>query len=789
MPSQHHTAQQTEMVPHTSHWGAFEAAVRDDKVVEIIPSPADQAPAQFLSSTRDALYSPLRVTRPAVRRGWLERGHRVGGAGRGQEEFVEVPWEVAFDLVADELRRVIEEHGNSAIFGGSYGWASAGRFHHAKSQLARFLNTLGGCTKQVQNYSYAAASVVLPHVLGSGAMAAGEVTTWDQIEAATDTWVAFGGIPLRTAQVESGGTATHDAGSWLRRIRDSGTHFAAITPLRDDVPAEVGATWLAPRPGTDTALMLGLAHELVVRGDADEEFLDRYCAGWPRLWAYLTGDVDGTPKTLGWAARIADVSEGELRSLVTRMASGRTLVSATWSLQRAEYGEQPFWAAVALACVLGQVGLPGGGFSFAYGNAALIGHRKAEYGSPALPMLTNEAGSFIPVARIADMLLNPGGTYDYDGQRRSYPDTRLIYWAGGNPFHHHQDLNRLVEAWRRPETVVVNEPWWTPTARMADIVLPATTTLERNDIGASTRSLDLTAMKQAIDPVGDARSDYEIFSALAERLGVGEVFTEGRDEMAWLRHIYGVGREGAAAQGTQLPSFDDFWSAGGWTAPPRMSHVPLADFRADPQGRPLATPSGRIELYSEAVADFGYADCPGHPAWLEPTEWLGSTGAQRHPFHLISNQPATRLHSQLDMGRASQASKVHGREPMRMHPADARARGLADGDVVLVHNDRGSCLVGLRLDDAVRVGVVQLSTGAWFDPVSPELEAHGNPNVLTHDRGTSRLSQGPAAQSALVQVDRYDGALPEVRTLTPPPIRPLTDLSPTTAATQSEGEV
>ena len=145
---------------------------------------------------------------------------------------------------------------------------------------------------------------------------------------------------------------------------------------------------------------------------------------------------------------------------------------------------------------------------------------------------------FIPVARIADMLLNPGSAFNYNGQAMRYPDIRLVYWAGGNPFHHHQDLNRLRAAFRRPETIIVHETAWTSSARHADIVLPATTTLERDDIGAADRDPLMIAMKKLIEPVGEARDDYDIFSEIARRLGRAEEFTENRTSKEWLCLLY-----------------------------------------------------------------------------------------------------------------------------------------------------------------------------------------------------------------------------------------------------------
>jgi biotin/methionine sulfoxide reductase len=374
-----------------------------------------------------------------------------------------------------------------------------------------------------------------------------------------------------------------------------------------------------------------------------------------------------------------------------------------------------------------------------------------------------------PVARIADMLLAPGTVIDYDGQRIALPDIRLVYWCGGNPFHHHQDLNRLARAWQRPETVIVHESWWNPIARFADIVFPAATALERNDVAAGWADSWISAMHQAVAPPPEVCTDYETLCALAERLGFLDGFAEGRSGDEWVRYFYDATRDDLGRQGVELPEYEEFWAAGRieMPTPPRRRTLDFAALRADPVAAPLPTPSGRIELASQTIAGFGYDDCPGHPAWMEPAEWLGSDLARRFPLHLISNQPSTRLHSQYDNGALSQDSKVDGREPMRLHPDDARARGIGDGDVVRVFNDRGTCLAGAVLDPNLRRSVVQLSTGAWWDPVAPgdpeALDRHGNPNVLTLDKGTSRLAQGPSAQTALVQVERFDGPVPAVQ--------------------------
>ncbi|GAA0035770.1 molybdopterin-dependent oxidoreductase [Brevibacterium metallidurans] len=791
-------------IPHSSHWGAFTAVVTDDAVTEIRPPADDAHPSPMLRDFAESVDSPLRVRRPAVRSSWLEavrarrEAHvrpsedRLGeqhldehdGPGhlgeerrthlRGSDPFVEIDWDEALDLVAGELERVRTVHGNAAIFGGSYGWASAGRFHHARTQLHRFLNAIGGHTSQVGNYSFGAAAAILPHVLGPAQFANGRLSSWDVVAEHTQLWVMFGGLAMKNTQLESGGLSAHPIPERLRETRAHGCRFVSVSPIRDDAPDVVDPEWMPIRPNTDTALMLGLAHTLLVEDLHDADFLTTHCVGWERFRDYLLGEAgdDTIVKDADWAAAITQIPAETIRALARDMAAHRTMISVAWSLQRADHGEQPFWAALALAAMLGQIGLPGGGFGYGYGATGTMGSWQHPFPSPRLPVGDNPVTAPIPAARIADMLLGPGEEYEFDGEVRRYPDTRLVYWAGGNPFHHHQDLNRLRRGWTRPETVIVHEPFWTATARHADIVLPATTSLERNDLGAASGDRRIVAMHRALTPRHEARSDWEIFRALAARLGESDGFTAGRDEMEWIEHLYTSTRAAASAHGIDLPDFATFWEAGGVDIP-QGSTVLLEDFRTDPDAHPLETPSGRIELFSETIAGFGYDDCPGHPAWIEPGEWLGAADAPPGSLHLVSNQPEHRLHSQLDMSGGSRSAKVSGREPCRLNPADAARRGIADGDIVRVFNDRGACLAGARLSEDVRPGVIQLSAGAWYQAADPtvdgSLEIHGNPNVLTRDRGTSRLGQGPAALSTLVRVEAHRDAAPAVTVTSRPP--------------------
>jgi biotin/methionine sulfoxide reductase len=758
----------------SAHWGTYPVEVSADgrEVVATHAGDPDAAPA--IGNVVDAHRHRSRVARPSVRRRWLDGGPGPdSGRGDPAEEYVEVGWDTALDLLAVELERVRSGFGNQAIFGGSYGWGSAGRLHHAQSQLHRFLNAIGGYTRSVNDYSRGASQVLLPHLIGGQTTLdlRYKPTSWEDIARHTDLLVSFGGLRRSNTWVVPGGHARH-AGSGLAREAGRTTEVVSLSAQRDDAFADLGAEWLGVMPATDTAVMLALIHVLVVDGLADDEFLATHTVGAGEVRRYVLGSVDGVPKTPEWASRISRTPAHAIRELAHRMAAGRTLINVVYALQRGERGEQAVFAGLTLAAFLGQLGLPGGGFAHGFGSMGDYGVGVAGARLPTFPQGRNPVPDFIPCARISDLLLGPGEEIPYDGGRVRLPATKLAYWAGGNPFHHHQDLRRLRRALSRLDTFVVHETHWTPTARHADVVLPVASTLERDDLAAGAGDSRLRASPRAVPPFGEAREELWIYTKLAERLEAD--FAEGLDSRQWLERIY---EEWRAAPGSPAaPPFEEFWREGGVALPQEPYRDPVfAGFRASPSTHPLETPSGRLELFSSTIAGFSLPDVAGHADWREPTQWWGSPLAAEFDLHLLCNQPSHRLHSQLDMGAASRSTKVAGREPLRLHPADATARGLSTGDVALVRSAQGSLLAGVVVTDALLPGVAQMHTGAWFDPSAPEVAdcVNGNVNVLTRDVGTSTLTQATSGAHVLVAVTRHAGPVPPVRAYEPPPLTEL----------------
>ena len=750
--------------PTSTHWGNYRIEVEDGRILAVHGYAQDRDPTPLAQNLLAALDPQARVARPAVRSGYLKDPEGHTGAGRGREELVPVSWDEALTLAAAALERTRKRHGNQAIYGGSYGWASAGRFHHAQSQLHRFLNCIGGCTRSKHSYSAGAAEVIVPRVLGMGFFEAMfQAPTLEDVAEHGSLLVCFGGVALKNTQVMSGGLGGHDAETRLRALADRAVRFVNISPIREDLPAFLGGEWWPIRPGADAALMLALAHVLVTEDLYDRVFIAHHTVGLERFLPYLLGETDGQPKDCRWAAALTELDVQRIRALARDMARQRTLIGVSWSLQRSEHGEQTYWLATVLGALLGTHGLPGAGVAYGYGsvhNVGFCGRRLPNFAVPALPQGSNPIKESIPVARIADVLLRPGQPFDFNGRRLRPPEVELVYWAGGNPFHHHQDLNRLCRAWAKPQTIIVNEPFRTATAQRADILLPVTTPLERDDLGITPYDCHFTPMRQAVPPFGEAWDDHAVFADLAERLGVGAAFTEGLSAKQWLRRLYEQLRGNAASAGVGLPPFNEFWAGEQislWDQLPDRTFR-LEEFRRNPKVAPLCTASGKIEIHSETIAGFGYEDCLGHPAWFPKREFLGSLRSRRFPLHLVSNQPKGRLHSQYNHGPASQARKRRGLEVLRMNPRDAAERGIREGDLVRVFNDRGECLAAAEPSQDLRPKVVELPTGAWYAPVEPGgLDLSGNPNVLTRDAGTSKLAQGTTAHSCLVEVALHSG--------------------------------
>lgn len=791
----------TGKITTAAHWGILDVEVEDGKVLNssshIKVSPLDNPLQKF---TKD-LIEKSRVKHAYVRKSYLENPDSPKPELRGAEEFVKVKYEDAIKLVAKELKKTRKENGLESVFAGSYGWKSSGNVHNSRILLHRFMNMSGGFVGSLGDYSTGASQIIMPHVVGSIEVYE-QQTSWPVVLEHSEVVVLWGMNPLSTLKISW--TANEESGQkYLQELKDSNKEIIIIDPIVSQTGKFFGkkAKFVSPIPNTDTAMMLAMCHHLLKTANYDKDFIATYTVGFDKFSDYLLGKVDKVVKDAKWASKICGVDENTITKLAELFRSKRTMLMSGWGMQRSHHGEQPHWALVTLASMLGQIGLPGGGFGLSYHysgggtpsakggivggvnagsigsfdeNGKFLGLANAKFddkgtGQSWLQKATDYA---FPVARIADALLNPGKVLEHNGTKITYPKIEFIYWVGGNPLVHHQDTNTFVKALRKPRTIVVNEPYWTPTAKMADIVLPTTTQYERNDITmvGDYSNMYIAPMKQLVEKVGDSRDDYQIFCDLCKAYadGLVEIYTEkGKDEFDWIKQYYDAAKKQVDANpdlGVSMDEFEIWWEK---NEPIKFAStmesdawVRFAEFREDPILNSLGTPSGLIEIYSEAIEKMNYEDCRAYPSWFEPIEWLGMKDKPAK-FALLTNHPDGRLHSQLSNTSLRDTYAVSGREPIRINPKDAANLKLKDGDVVRVYNARGQILAGVVIDDGMKESVVLVNEGAWYDPSDPAKEnpicKNGSANVLTIDIPSSKLANGNISHTGLVNIEKYSG--------------------------------
>ncbi|MEJ8627903.1 molybdopterin guanine dinucleotide-containing S/N-oxide reductase [Helicobacter pylori] len=748
--------EKVESIPHATHFGPFIAKVQNGVIKDIIPQKSDYNPTMMLKAMVDRVYSDSRVKYPCVRKSFLEnkKNHKEL---RGREEFVRVSWDVALDLAAKKLKEIPKENICNASYGG---WGHAGSLHRCHHLAWRFFNTtLGGAIGTDGEYGNGAAARINPMIVGDMEVYS-QQTTHEEMIKNCKVYVMWGADLFKCNRIDYF-VPNHVNDGYYPKYKRAGIQFISIDPIYTETAQAFSAEWIPIRPNTDVALMLGMMHYLYTSNQYDKAFIAKYTDGFDKFLPYLLGESDNAPKTLEWASQITGVNAEKIKELADLFVSKRTFLAGNWAMQRAQYGEQPDWALIVLASMIGQVGLSGGGFGFSmhyYG-----GNAQASSGARIVPMISqghNSVKSVIPASRISEAILNPDKEIDFMGKKLKLPKIKMIYNCGEDLLGHEADTNELIHALRTLDCVIVHEPWWTPTAKFADIVFASTSTMERDDItfGGSYSKNVVYAMRKVVEPVYESKDDYEIFRQLALRIGGNETeqkFTESKSYMEWIKSLY------EKSDGPTLKSFDQFWRDGfvEFEIPENArKFVRHAKFRQDPINNKLDTESGKIQIFSQKCADFKLADFKGHPTWFEPAEWLGSKMVETYPFHLISPHPKYRVNSQLDNTWVRNVYKIQGREPVMINELDANKLGIRHGEIVEVFNARGRLLAGAFVTKNIRQGVLSIQKGAWYDPEdvrvrNPRCNA-GHVNTLTSLRPTSSMTQAISANTALVNIRR-----------------------------------
>ncbi|MBE4360917.1 trimethylamine-N-oxide reductase TorA [Vibrio parahaemolyticus] len=766
-----------------SHWGAFRAHIYAGKVQEIKPLELDKNPTEMLNGIKGIIYSPSRVRYPMVRLDWLKK-HKYSADTRGNNRFIRVTWDEALDLFYRELERVQKEYGPWALHAGQTGWNQTGSFNNCTAHMQRAVGMHGNFITKVGDYSTGAGQTIMPYVLGSTEVYA-QGTSWSEILENSDNIILWANDPVKNLQV-GWNCETHESFKYLAELKEKVAkgeiNVLSVDPVKNKTQRYLENDHLYINPMTDVAFMLAVAHVLYNENLYDKKFIDTYCLGFEEFIQYVQGKTkDKVEKTPEWAAAICGVKADKIREFARMLVSGRTQILMGWCIQRQEHGEQPYWAAAVVAAMVGQIGLPGGGISYGH-HYSSIGVPSTGFAGPGgfprnldqgmKPKWDNNDfngySRTIPVARWIDCLLEPGKEINYNGGKVKLPDFKMMVISGCNPWHHHQDRNRMKKAFRKLQTVVTIEFAWTATCRFSDIVLPACTQWERNDIDVygSYSNKGLIAMHRLVDPLFQSKPDFQIMSELTQRFGRCEEYTRGMSEMEWIESLYNDCKK--ANEGKfEMPEFNEFWEKSVLDFGEGKPWVRHADFRKDPELNPLGTPSGFIEITSRKIGRYGYEHCQEHPMWFEKSERShGGPGSDKYPFWLQSCHPDKRLHSQMCESEEFRATyAVQGREPVYINPIDAKAKGIKDGDLVRVFNGRGQLLAGAVLTDSYPRGVIRIEEGAWYGPLNEKEGAictYGDPNTLTQDIGSSELAQATSANTCIVDFEKFTGKVPPV---------------------------
>ncbi|HVQ76269.1 MAG TPA: molybdopterin-dependent oxidoreductase [Candidatus Binatia bacterium] len=634
---------------------------------------------------------------------------RVGPRGAGQ--FERISWDEALDEVAGHMRRIRDAHGPAAILDASRSGSTA--LLHGRVSVQRMLHMFGGCTELWSNLSAEAEVFGIRHTFGAKAdyKSAGR----EPVDYVNSRLIVLWGWSPGDGHF---GTGTFQYLKWAKR---RGVRIVCVDPRRTRTSAELADEHVFIRPSSDAAMLIAMAQVVASEGLQDQAFLDRCVQGFDEAHlppdapagssylSYLMGWTDGVVKTPEWAEVITGVPATTTRRLARALATDRpAALHCGYAPGRTAYGEQFHRAAYALAAITGNVGVPGGNSGC---SAGAKGH-----GLRRLTAGPNPANARVASPLLADVLAR--------GRAGGYPaDIKMLYSACGDLVNQCGNVNKTIEALGGLEFMVVHDHFITPTARFADIVLPATTFWERNDMHVPWSGAGHYAifMRQAIAPVGECRNDIDICADLAKRLAI-EGYND-RTEIDWLREF---------CAGTEIDDFERFREQGLARLPAPDDEVAFAREVRDPVAHPFSTPSGKIEIYATALArdpdPCGLGPVPPIPTWIAPHRTAG-----RYPLEMVSPKSRARTHSTHDnqeiLARAD-------RQDVWLHPDDAAARGIVDGQAVRVHNDRGETVLPARVTDRVAPGVVSIKEGAWFAPDPDGRDRRGCANVLTEDRAS-----------------------------------------------------
>jgi len=699
---------------------------------------------------------------------------RVGERGEGK--FEQISWDEALDTIAGEFERIKAKYGNGALFV-PYGTGSYNQLN-GSHVARRLMNLFGGCLGIYNSYSWAAINAATPTVWGT------LVTGNQRQDWLNSRYILMWG--WNPAEMRDGTNSDY----FIKLARQNGARVVCIDPRHSLSAAALADEWIPIRPGTDAAMMSAMAYVMLAESLLDIAFIRKYCLGWDAACMppghendesysdYLLGFRDGIPKTPEWAEAITAVPAETIARIAREYATLKPAVLYQgYGMQRRAYGEQVVRAGCTLAAITGNFGISGGW-------ASGLGLQAPDGGGlwTVFPTGENPVKAAIPVFLWTETVLRGKSMTQADGiigADHLDNDIKLIYAVATNCLiNQHANVNRSVEILRdesKVEILVVQDNFLTPTGKFADIILPACTQFETWGVEDGWKFSDEVILQpKLVEPPGDCKSDYQICAEIAERLGIGEAYTEGRDEKDWVEWCLNVYR---STRFPDLPTLDEFIekNLGAWSNPVTNPAIAFEDFRRDPESHPLNTPSGKIEIFSKQLYDFGNPDeVPPIPKYIQEWEspYRDSLTAEhaenaekikknsaRSALSVVKNYPLQALgHHNLARVHSTHANNAWLNEafPQRVfiNPIDAAERNIIDGDLVRVWNERGELVIPARVTPRILPGVVDIPQGAWWAPNEKGVDFGGCINVLTSERWTP-FAFGTAQHTIMVQVENF----------------------------------
>ena len=667
---------------------------------------------------------------------------RVGERGEGR--FRRASWQEAIDIIAKEWVRIRDAYGVGSRYV-NYATGMCGVINGPG--LARRLLALdGGYLGRYNSYSSACMTKATELMMGTP-YSGNSLESWLE----SKLIILWGHNPADSRF----DCATMD---YLQKARDKGIPIVVVDPRRSPTVEKLGAEWIPIRPATDAAMLDAMAYVIYTEGLHNQKFLDKCCIGFDSehmpegidgsesYLSYLLGENDACPKTPRWAAEICGVSAETIISLARRYATAKpaALIQGLGA-QRHSYGEQGVRGGILLACMTGNVGVWGG---WSCGNAFVRSHE-----NPTFPKVENPFSMSIAAYTWTQAVVNGHEMTSLDGVEggdKLPSDVKMIINLGGNCLiNQHGDINRTAEILKdtsKCEFILCSDLFMTASAKFADVLLPAVSPLEQDNIAMPWQYGDfLGYAKKIVEPMGESRFEYDWLCEVAEKLGYGEAFSQGKSSEDWLRYIY----DDLRTRERELPEYEEFSKGGIFCYKNNKRFIAFEKECSDIENHPFNTPSGKIEIFSNKVYINNYKDFfPAIPRYVEPIEGYSDALREKWPLQLIGFHTMRRGHSIHDNNPSLEAI-----EPRRIwiNPKDAECRGISQGDMVKVFNDRGEIILSAYVTEDIMEGVTAMSQGAWYAPDKNGCDRGGNINVLTSLRPTP-YARGNGQHTNLVEV-------------------------------------